>query len=74
MGRKLIDCRSAPGGGVCTVAISADTEEELMEAAVQHAAAVHQLPDTPELRDYIRNAMTEATQGGPTNRQGSQAA
>jgi predicted small metal-binding protein len=38
----------------CTVAISADTEKELLDAAVQHAVAVHGLQDTPETREEIR--------------------
>ena len=41
MGRKYIDCREVPSESGCTIAISADTESELLEAAVQHAAAVH---------------------------------
>ena len=38
----------------CTLALSADTENELLEAAVQHAVAVHGHHDTPELREQIR--------------------
>ena len=74
MTRKFIDCRTAPGGSACTVAISADTEEELMEAAVQHAATVHQEPDTPELREYIRNMMQDAGQEEAVARKDSHAA
>ncbi|MBS1213013.1 MAG: hypothetical protein H6R26_1630, partial [Proteobacteria bacterium] len=32
----------------------ADSEAELLEAAVQHAVAVHHERDTPELRDELR--------------------
>ncbi len=59
MGRKFVDCREMPGG--CTLAISADTENELLEAAVQHAATAHNHPDTPELRDQLKLAMRDGT-------------
>jgi predicted small metal-binding protein len=54
MERKYIDCREYPSEMNCTVMISADSEAELMEAAIQHAVAVHGEKDTPELRDEIR--------------------
>lgn len=57
MERKFIDCREMPSDMNCTVAIAADTETELIEAAVQHAIAVHGHHDTPELRTAIRNAI-----------------
>ena len=59
MGRKYIDCREVPSESGCTIAISADTESELLEAAVQHAAAVHGHKDTPELRAMIRKAFKD---------------
>ena len=49
-----IDCRAYPSEMNCTVMISADSETELIEAAVQHAVAVHKERDTPELREEIR--------------------
>jgi predicted small metal-binding protein len=61
MGRKFIDCRQFPSEMNCTIAISADTEVELLDAAVQHAVAVHRHQDTPELRDQIRSAIKEGT-------------
>jgi predicted small metal-binding protein len=54
MERKYIDCRAYPSEMNCTVMISADSETELIEAAVQHAVAVHKERDTPELREEIR--------------------
>ena len=59
MGRKFIDCREFPSEMNCSVAIMADTEGELLEAAVQHAVAVHGHQDTPELRDQIRSAIKD---------------
>lgn len=59
MARKYIDCREIPSDTKCSVAISADTEDELLEAAVQHARTVHGHQDTPELRSQIRTAVHE---------------
>jgi predicted small metal-binding protein len=49
----LVDCRDYPSEMNCTVAISADTREELVDAAVQHAVAVHGHQDSPELRQEL---------------------
>ncbi|MBV0891954.1 DUF1059 domain-containing protein [Paracoccus sp. Z118] len=57
MGRHYIDCREVPSDSNCTLALSADTEDELESAAAQHAVAVHGHQDTPELRAEIRKAM-----------------
>ena len=57
--RKYVDCREVPGESGCTIAISADSESELLEAAVQHAKTVHRHEDTPELRAMIKQIMHE---------------
>jgi predicted small metal-binding protein len=57
--RKYIDCREVPSETNCTIAISADSDSELLEAAVQHAVAVHNHQDTPELRAMIRQGIHE---------------
>lgn len=54
MDRKYIDCRELPSEMHCSVTIAADQDAELLEAAVQHAVAVHQEEDTPELRAELR--------------------
>lgn len=54
MERKYIDCREYPSEMQCTLMISADSDAELLEAAVQHAIAVHKEKDTPELRESVR--------------------
>jgi predicted small metal-binding protein len=59
MERKYIDCREYPSEMNCTVMISADSEAELLEAAVQHAISVHHEQDTPELRNELRKLMKE---------------
>ena len=59
MTRKYVDCREVPSEMHCTIAISADDESELLEAAVQHAVAVHHHQDSQALRSQIRKAMKE---------------
>ena len=53
MARMFIDCRESPSVMNCTIAISADSKKELIDAAVQHAVAVHGHQDTPEFRDQV---------------------
>ena len=57
--RKYIDCREVPSESHCTIAISVDSEDELVEAAVQHAVAVHHHDDTPELRAMLKQGIHE---------------
>lgn len=64
MARMYVDCRELPSESGCTVAISADSEDELLEAAVQHAMAVHGHSDSDELREGIREAMHEGMPAG----------
>jgi predicted small metal-binding protein len=61
MSRKYIDCREYPSETNCSVAISADSDTELLEAAVQHAVSVHQHEDTPELRSQLGQLFKEGT-------------
>ena len=61
MGRKYVDCREFPSEMNCTVAISADSDKELIEACVQHAVAVHGHKDTPELRAAIGSAFHDGS-------------
>ena len=57
--RKFVDCREMPSEMNCTIAISADSEDELVEAAAQHAVSVHGHEDTPELREMVRQGVHE---------------
>lgn len=61
MGRQYIDCREIPSEMNCTVAIAADSEQELVEAAVQHAVAVHGHTDSAELRQMVAQAIKPGT-------------
>ena len=53
MARLFVDCREYPSEKNCTVAIFADTKDELIDAAVQHAVTVHGHKDSPELRQEL---------------------
>ena len=59
MARKYIDCRDYPSESGCTVAISADSQDELVDAAAQHAVQVHGHQDGPELRAQLNQIVRE---------------
>ena len=62
MARKYIDCREHPGpDNNCSVAISADSDEELLEAAVQHGVSVHGMKDGPDLRRELKAIVKEGS-------------
>ena len=56
--RKSIDCRDYPSEKNCSLKISG-TEEEVLDAAVQHAASVHGHAKSPELREQLRSMLKE---------------
>ena len=53
MSRQYIDCREFPSAMNCSVALSAYSDKELLEVAVQHAIAVNGRADTPELHKQL---------------------
>jgi predicted small metal-binding protein len=57
MSRVHVDCREYPSEMNCTLAIVADSEDELLEAAVQHAVAVHKHRDSAEFRSELRKIL-----------------
>ena len=61
MARLFIDCREFPSEMNCTIAIAADSERELLDAAVQHAVAVHGHKDTAEFREQLRSILKQGT-------------
>jgi predicted small metal-binding protein len=61
MTRKYIDCREFPSDIDCSIALSADSDSELLEAAVQHAVTVHKHSDSPELRSQLTAMFHEGT-------------
>lgn len=61
MPRKYIDCRECPSESNGTVAISADSEKELLDVPVQHAGAVRKHQGKPEFRDQWRHLFKDGT-------------
>ena len=51
--RKVVDCRLHPSEKGCTLSIEG-TEEEVLDAATDHAITVHGHTNSPELREQIR--------------------
>jgi len=61
MARYYIDCRDYPSEKNCTVALSADNAEELLDAAMQHGTKVHGYEDTPGFREEMKNMFKEGS-------------
>jgi predicted small metal-binding protein len=57
--RKVVDCRLYPSEKGCTLSIEG-TEEEVLEAAVQHAIIAHGHTNSPELREKLKTLMKDA--------------
>ena len=56
--RKSIDCRDYPSDKNCSLKISG-TEEEVLEAAVQHAVSAHGHTDPTELREQLKSMLKD---------------
>ena len=56
--RKFIDCRDYPSEKNCSLKISG-TEEEVLDAALHHAASVHGHENTPELREQFKQMLKD---------------
>ena len=56
--RKSIDCRDYPSEKNCSLKISG-TEDEALDAAVQHAISAHGHEETPELREQIKSMLKD---------------
>ncbi len=56
--RKVMDCRTYPSEKDCTLSIEG-TEEEVLEAATQHAVTAHGHTNSPELREQLRTLMKD---------------
>ncbi len=59
--RKAIDCRDHPSDKGCTLRLEG-TEEEVLEAAVNHAVTSHAHTNSPELREQIRGLLKDVEQ------------
>ena len=56
--RKSIDCRNHPSEKNCSLKISG-TEEEVLDAAVQHAVSAHGHRSAPELREQTKSMLKD---------------
>ncbi|HVW19249.1 MAG TPA: DUF1059 domain-containing protein [Solirubrobacteraceae bacterium] len=52
MSRKIVDCRRFENEAGCSLTLIGE-ESELIDAAVQHAVAVHGHEDTPATRQAV---------------------
>jgi predicted small metal-binding protein len=59
--RKSIDCRNYPSEKNCSLKISG-TEEEVLDAAVEHAASTHGHENSPELREQIKSMLKDESE------------
>jgi len=66
--RKSIDCRDYPSDINCTVTLSADSAEELLDLAAAHAVAAHGHTDSPELRAVLREMVRDVADDQPASR------
>lgn len=57
MARMMVDCRDMPSDSNCTLALAGDDVEDLLDAAVMHAASKHGHENTSELREAIRSGL-----------------
>ncbi|HYE64159.1 MAG TPA: DUF1059 domain-containing protein [Pyrinomonadaceae bacterium] len=64
--RKVADCRLYPSEKNCTLTI-AGTEDEVLDAATQHAVSAHGHEDTPELREQIRSMLKDEDQASASS-------
>ena len=58
--RKSIDCRDYPSDKGCTLRISG-TEQEVLDAAVQHATSAHGHADPKELREQLKSMLKDSS-------------
>ena len=58
MARKIADCRDMPSERGCTLTISGE-EDEVLDAATQHAVSSHGHENSPELREMIRGGLKD---------------
>jgi len=68
MGRVMADCRRFESEMNCSLTIIGE-EDEVVNAAAEHAASVHGHDDTPELREQIREMLEAESDYVPGERQ-----
>jgi hypothetical protein len=68
MGRVMADCRRFPSESNCSLTIIGD-EEEVIQAAAEHAVSVHSHEDTPEFREQLRGMLEPEDNYKPGSRE-----
>ena len=56
--RKSIDCGDYPSEKNCSLKMSG-TEQEVLDAAVEHAVSAHGHKNSPELREQIKSMLKD---------------
>ena len=56
--RKSIDCRNYPSDKNCSLKLPG-TENEVLDAAVQHAVSAHRHQNSPELRGQLKSMLKD---------------
>ena len=57
--RKFVDCRDYPSEKNCSLRISG-TEQEVLDATVQHAVSAHGHENSPELREQLKSMLKDS--------------
>ena len=60
MARIMADCRRFESDSNCSLTIIGE-EDEVVNAAAEHAVSVHGHDDTPELREQVRGMLEPAS-------------
>lgn len=68
MARKMADCRRFPSESNCSLTIIGE-EDEVVQAAAEHAASVHGHEESSELRDQIREMLEPEESYSPGERE-----
>jgi predicted small metal-binding protein len=68
MARMMADCRRFESDSNCSLTIIGE-EDEVVEAAAQHAVSVHQHDDTSELREDVRGMLEPEESFAPGERE-----
>ena len=61
MARMMADCRRWPSESNCSLVIIGE-EDEVVQAAAEHAASVHGHDDNEEMREQLRGFLEPADQ------------
>ena len=57
MSNFYLVCRKKSNGSKCAAVISADSKEDLVTAALQHASSVHGMGETRGLKDEYKGSI-----------------